>query len=682
MLTVLGDGRGDACDGAVTAGENCKGQRYPFSVSRARNVSRPDLHQFLRIQSHIVRSSHSLPLFHTHPCVTFCSSLFEPIVLFPFLSIPLSSSSSQTRRFPLPLPIMAATTMSSNPQLDGLPQPSSQPNSPSALYTSFNQPARSGPSLFSTRSQTSLPGTPTSGAHGTTILDIPPGMHYPDFLRTWSDTHVSAWLANIKCGHHATTFRTSDIRGDVILELDQVTLKEIGIASVGDRLRILNAVKILRQKCSNRTERTSSTYGSFRPRVVVSPNEADSVHRRTGSASSPISRLPSRRPEHSRPPPLQLAPSANAQPNLPHIIRDNPSTSDSLRSNHIRPLPHPNPTSASSSATTPVATPSTSSRAPHIPLPPVPRGYPPPPPTAPSAPTSVRSANRPIHGRRTPTQLEAPEFTSQPLPPAPTHPPSAPWSGYGLPPDPRAGITAAKSPSRSQSPLPHIPRTSTRSPVSAPTHGRNPSSGGQGSLTPTKPAQRPPGSNHPYAQGLQPSAQAVNVLSPIEESFSSQHTPVQPTPPSASPPPQTPFSVGRGPFTNTASSSAQPSLVDLRRKLVKITLGGEGHSATINVEDCAGGVEVLEKALKKFGKLGAKNPELEGPDRVGTSDGGLSVDGWCVFLEWGNETSPGVFYFYSTLSSPTHRLQFDRLPRHNYLQYATQLRLTPPASAA
>jgi len=539
---------------------------------------------------------------------------------------------------------MAAATMSSKPQLDSLSQPSSQPNSPSALYTSFNQPARSAPSLFSTRSQGSLPGTPTSGTHSSAILDIPPGMNYPDFLRTWSDSHVSTWLTNIKCGHHATTFRTSDIRGDVILELDQITLKEIGIASVGDRLRILNAVKILRQKCSNRAEWTS-TYGSFRPRVVVSPNEADPGHRRTGSATSPTSRLPSRRQEHTRPPPLQLGSSANPQANLPHIIRDNPSTSDSLRSSHIRPLPLP---STSSSATTPITTPgtsqSTSSRAPHIPLPPVPRAFPPPPPpTASSIPTSVRSANRPFHGRRTPTQLEAPEFTSQPLPPAPTHPPSAPWSGYGLPPDPKAGITAAKSPKRSQSPLPHIPRTSTRSPVSAPTHGRNPSSGGQGSLTPPKPTQRPLGSNHPYAQGLQPSAQAINVLSPIAESFSSQPTPVQPTAPSTSPPPQTPFSVGRGPFTNTSSPSIPPSLVDLRRKLVKIVLGDEGHSATINVEDCVGGVEVLEKALKKFGKLGPKNSDLEGPDRVGTSDGGLSVDGWCVFLEWGNETSPGAF---------------------------------------
>jgi len=72
-------------------------------------------------------------------------------------------------------------------------------------------------------------------------------------------------------------------------------------------------------------------------------------------------------------------------------------------------------------------------------------------------------------------------------------------------------------------------------------------------------------------------------------------------------------------------------------------LGDEGHSTTINVEDCVGGVEVLEKALKKFGKLGAKNTELEGSDRVGTSDGGLSVHGWSVFLDWGNDASPGAF---------------------------------------
>ncbi|KAI0302168.1 hypothetical protein BC826DRAFT_966178 [Russula brevipes] len=534
---------------------------------------------------------------------------------------------------------MAAATMSSNQQLDSFPQPSSQPTSPSALYTSFNHPPRSTPpTLYSSLSQGSLPGTPTSSTYSSTILDLPPGISGAEFLRTWSDSHVSAWLANIKCGHHATTFRTSDIRGDVLLELDQVTLKEIGIASVGDRLRILNAVKILRQKCSNRNER-SSPHGPYRPRVVVSPTEGDLSHRRTGSATSPTSRLAARRQEHTRPPPLQLGSSANPQPNLPHIIRDNTGGSDSLRTNHVRPLPHPVPTTSSS---TPVPTPATSqssaSRGPHLPLPPVPRGFPPAPP---SAPSSVRPANRPLLGRRTPTQFEAPEFTSQPLPPAPTlltPQSSATWSGYGLPPDPKAAITAAN---RSQSPLPTAShRSSNRSPVPTPTHGRNLSSGGQGGSPPMKPAQRPSGSSHPYAQGLQPSSQAVNVLSPIAESFSSQQTPVQPTAPSTSPPPPASFAVGRGPFANPSSSSTPPSLVDLRRKLVKFMLGDEGHSATINVEDCAGGVEVLEKVLKKFGKFGARHAESEGLDRVGTSDGGLSVDGWCVFLDWGIETSP------------------------------------------
>ena len=536
---------------------------------------------------------------------------------------------------------------------DNLPQPSSPPTSPSASYTTFNQSARSAPSpLYSTRSQGSLPGTPTSSTHTSSILDLPPAMHYAEFLRTWSDSHVSAWLTNIKCGHHATTFRTSDIRGDVILEMDQVTLKEIGIASVGDRLRILNAVKALRQRCSNRGEWTS-TYGALRSRAVVGANESDSGHRRTGSATSPTSRLAARRQEHSRPPPLQLGSSANLQANLPHIIRDNPAGSDSFRTNHVRPLPHPVSAATPSSTTTPIVTPgssqSSSSRGPHPPLPPIPRGFPPAPPPSSSVSSTVRPANRALHGRKTPTQFEAPDFTSQPLPPAPTllTPQSATtWSGYGLPPDPKAGIAASKSPNRSQSPLPTIPhRTSTRSPVLAPTHGRSLSSGGQSSSTQAKPTQRPSASNHPYAQGLQPSSQTINVLSPIAESFSSQHTPVQPTAPSASPPPPASFAVGRGPFANASSSGAPPSLVDLRRKLVKFMLRDEGHSATINVEDCVGGVEVLEKVLKKFGKLSARQTESEGPDRVGTSDGGLSVDGWCVYLDWGNEASPGAFAY-------------------------------------
>ncbi|KAI0273762.1 hypothetical protein BC834DRAFT_816743 [Gloeopeniophorella convolvens] len=550
---------------------------------------------------------------------------------------------------------MATATIASN-QFDSLSQSPSQAASPSATYTSFNHqslaPRQLPSTLHGARSQSSSPATPTSSSYSSSILDLPPGMNHADFLRTWSDSHVSIWLTDIKCGHHAATFRANDIRGDVLLELDHATLKEIGIVSVGDRLRILKAVKTLRQRCYNRGERLS-VLGPSRS-SIINVSDVDLTHKRSGSATSPTSRLTSRRHEHGRPPPLQLGSTANHQSNLPHIIRDGAGGPESTRSAAVRPLPQPVPASSSSSSTPSVATPATSqpgtSKTPHLPLPPVPRGQPPPPPS--STPLSLRPTNRPLHaalgisGRKTPTQVEAPEYTQQPLPPAPpllTPQSAGPWSGYGLPPDPKASINGVKTPIRSQSPLPGIPnRGSARSPNPGSAHGRNLSSSGiQGGSPPTKGPQRPPGPSHPYAHGLQPAVQALNALSPIAEAFS-QQTPTQIIAPSASPSPPTAYAVGRGPFANTSAPyNTTPSLVDLRRKLVKFLLVEEGHSVTINVEDCVGGVEVLEKALKKFGKLGTKNTDSEGSDRVGTSDGGLTVDGWCVCLDWGDETSPG-----------------------------------------
>ncbi|TFY79407.1 hypothetical protein EWM64_g4602, partial [Hericium alpestre] len=167
-------------------------------------------------------------------------------------------------------------------------------------------------------------------------------------------------------------------------------------------------------------------------------------------------------------------------------------------------------------------------------------------------------------------------------------------------------------------------------------------SGAQSTSSPvTKLGPRPSTTGHPYSQGgLQVnSTQAANILSPIAESFQA-HTPIQ-----SSPSPPTAYSVGRGPFNrpNTPSYNVAPSLVDLRRKLVKFQLADEGHSCTINVEDCAGGIEVLEKALKKFGKAGSRSSDADSVmNHVGTDDGGLSVDGWGVYLDWGHGSKPAA----------------------------------------
>lgn len=90
---------------------------------------------------------------------------------------------------------------------------------------------------------------------------------------------------------------------------------------------------------------------------------------------------------------------------------------------------------------------------------------------------------------------------------------------------------------------------------------------------------------------------------------------------------------------------------DLRRKLVKFFLADDGHSVTINVADCAGGYEVLEKVLKKFGKLGGRGSDAENmAGHAGMEDGGLSFDGWGVYLDWGQDDGPGS-WFHSPLNS-------------------------------
>ncbi|KAL7337052.1 hypothetical protein BJY59DRAFT_640864, partial [Rhodotorula toruloides] len=66
----------------------------------------------------------------------------------------------------------------------------------------------------------------------------------------WDDSHVSLWLSTTlppSISHtYAPLFASNDIRGNVLLEVDQQALKEMGVRSVGDRVKICVAVKGLR----------------------------------------------------------------------------------------------------------------------------------------------------------------------------------------------------------------------------------------------------------------------------------------------------------------------------------------------------------------------------------------------------------------------------------------------------
>ncbi|KAH9926195.1 uncharacterized protein B0H18DRAFT_876670 [Fomitopsis serialis] len=480
-------------------------------------------------------------------------------------------------------------------------------------------------------SHSSSPNSPTFSAHsqsrttnGSSFLEPPPGTSFSDFLGTWDDALVARWLSDIKCGHLASTFSANDIRGDVLLELDQVILKEMGMTSVGDRLRVLNGVKSLRQRCSSANAALVSI--TNRPRV----SELGRSNSLNGDGSSfPGRALGHRRLDSGRPAPLHLTPAGGSpDPSLPRIIRDGSESSGSTQPansssssryvNGIRPLPQ-QPGSGSSTHSTPTT--SHSVRANLPPLPPPPRGQPPLPPN-PRTPHNLQPPPSVLSGRRTPIPSDGSPYS--------------PHTSNLL--TPSSGSQGARTPLRSQSPqLPFPSMASNRNNAQNNAHNR---SGSLNNPQPAPPVKLPPrpstGSNtHPYAQNGAPAS-----LSPIAESYNSQRNNMASSTPS---PPTGPYNRNGivGPIRpNTPQNNGSystPSLDDLRRKLVKFALPDEGKSATINVADCAGGVEVLIKALKKFNKLGSRaDGESE---RVETEDGGLSVDGWGVYLNGGEDVS-------------------------------------------
>ncbi|KAF7304908.1 STE11-like protein [Mycena kentingensis (nom. inval.)] len=470
---------------------------------------------------------------------------------------------------------------------------------------------------------------------------------YPP-VANWNDTHIKTWLADIKCAGLAETFRANDIRGDILLELDGPALQEMGIASIGDRLRIANAVKALRQRKLPATP-------VLTPRLDISP-EMFRVPVDRNDTASPTSRLANRVP---RPAPLQLS-SSGPRNDLPRLVREQqppdsarPSTNGNGTNAHtVRPLPQPSQTQQNSSAP--------SNRPGLPPLPPPPSGKPPVPPTR----TPVRGLNSQLPGRRTP---DVPPYANQPLPPAPISqaglltPSSATnWTGLYLPDNPRPGNAGGgKTPTSVRSNSPLLTGRPRGAAPTIPSHVRGSSLNSPNSKAPSRST---PSSNHPYQQPQSSLQTPINApasnLSPIEESFNQ--------------PPTTPYTVGIGPFkAPNTPSVATPSLDDLRRKLVRFLLPDEGQSFTVDIGSCGTAIEVMEKVLRKFGKGSSRAVGERGPDVQETHEGGLSVDGWGVYLDAGGEDGLGEALSEAELLSICHAP-----PNHPVREHGLTLRRT------
>lgn len=75
------------------------------------------------------------------------------------------------------------------------------------------------------------------------------GLIFDDVLR-WDENEVIAWLQSVRLSAHSSAFTKNDISGAVLFDIDNGFLKEMGVMSVGDRIRITSAIKNLKKKCA------------------------------------------------------------------------------------------------------------------------------------------------------------------------------------------------------------------------------------------------------------------------------------------------------------------------------------------------------------------------------------------------------------------------------------------------
>lgn len=430
----------------------------------------------------------------------------------------------------------------------------------------------------------------TSGSSPGGLLDPPAGVSYVEFVKQWQDVHVARWLTDNRCGQYSDAFRLNDIRGDIILELDMDTLKEMGVTSVGDRTRIRSAIKELRRLCTGSGPSTTSTQSG--PRLMLNGNPNDLKAGNGKTSGEGLDGFPSgTRGARSRPPPLRIE--DVREKDLPQIQRLDSARLVTPRTQTSNQRLPPGP-----AATKGVGLHSqgslASKSAPRL--------------TVPAASTTTTQRTR------TPTSESPfpPFFTNEPLPPAPS--PISPWAAAsterGLPRNPAPGNLGGGSfAPRATSPLPPGVRGRAFNAAATTSHQR------QGSSGASKSSSKSSGSisGHPYSSpnaSLAPVAIGNHILSPVNESF---------IPMAGSPP--TNYSVGRGPFSK--SNTAQGGQDEVRRRLIKFHLG-ESNSRTLDIRDLEDAQDLLERALKKFAvQMYEHQPEM---------DGTLSVGGWGVFV--------------------------------------------------
>ncbi|KAK8846738.1 hypothetical protein IAR55_005825 [Kwoniella newhampshirensis] len=523
------------------------------------------------------------------------------------------------------------------------------------------------------------------------LLHPSPGQGFSAYLRSWGQQEMTAFLDLYRCGQYASVFQQNDIDGKVLMDLDMTALKDMGISKVGERVKLLAGIKDLRRRAA---ASAGSSLGSA-SRIELRLNGAatppiEQVEQNITPVLLEPSRLDEsrlaqpilgsiRRLNTTRPPPLDLQHYSPSR-QLPQAYQNTlPSASTIGRSATPRPIhavreqgrptlqPQVNSNATITPASVTSSVPAPNSRPSNLNL----RAPPP------------RDA-----GRRSPSPVNADvaQFMERPLPPAPAHghnPHQSSAAEYASSitqqhqqrhaDGGRSTPTWASSDmqqSLSKGPTPSLQKVTSMRNNDA-SHRKSPSMGAVGSgsgTSSTPPKQTSPikskfsaimgggrptpqpsslDSKHPFA--VTRSRDDLNLerqnSDPLSSSTGSIRRAVTPTPGHPiKPVGQLSNSVtiersrsktgNESLASNTTGSSVSgaPSLDDLRKQLVKFVNAEDGTMRTVNVSSATSGVEVLERALKKFGKWGTGTHVST--DTESDEDGErLEVDGWGVYAE-------------------------------------------------
>jgi hypothetical protein len=89
--------------------------------------------------------------------------------------------------------------------------------------------------------------------------------------------NVASWLRSLGLGKYEAIFRENDIDEAVLPSLTHENLKELGVASFGHRVKLLDAIAALRGDASGKVPSIDTATASSTP----SPRPEDRAERRT-----------------------------------------------------------------------------------------------------------------------------------------------------------------------------------------------------------------------------------------------------------------------------------------------------------------------------------------------------------------------------------------------------------------